>query len=642
MSRAEAAQLVRAIFVEGRVSTTPLVRHTLDCFAWMIATDVLQLRIAVPTPDSNYHPKLWLFDDGEYQMLARGSGNATGHGVATGVEHLDVDVTWLPESASRVKSGISILDEWSKGISPGIQEVFNLPEALARDIVRTAPKSPPQPNDYFALARMRPPASSRLRIPSGLEWASGQYAHQADAVRMWEGGDAPEKGVVAMATGAGKTLTALICATRVQDRLDGRPLLVIVSAPTIPLVMQWTEAVKQFGVIPITPSRSSSKSDALTQLFRGVRSGGTHVGIITNDLLCSRKFQNTAVNKLRHKGAQIPNMLIADEAHTLGAASFVSNKPELFQRRLALSATPERQYDPDGTEEIFEFFGPVVYEFGLDRAIGFCLVPYRYYVHACTLSGAELDEFNRLSRRIGAAVGSGVSEEESALQSLLIRRRRIIETADTKMELLRRVLVARQPKALEQSLIYASAKNPSQFTRIGELLTELGIKWAPVTKDTTRSPRRLQRIFDSFSQGATQVLLAKKVLDEGIDIPSVREAFIIASSTVEREWVQRRGRILRVHPGKPWGIVHDFLALPPGHVVRRDRTRPLYRLIRNELDRAYAFAKHAQNTAGPHGAAADLRRLSETYWPKAMSSTGTLENSPEYAIASATPKGRLW
>ena len=110
--------------------------------------------------------------------------------------------------------------------------------------------------------------------------------------------------------------------------------------------------------------------------------------------------------KAKRTESPIPTMFIADEAHSLGAEGFINNKPELFERRLALSATPERQYDPDGTEEIFEFFGPPVYEFGLDRAIGFCLTPYNYYVHAATLDEDELGEFVELSGRIGAAHGS--------------------------------------------------------------------------------------------------------------------------------------------------------------------------------------------------------------------------------------------
>ena len=335
-------------------------------------------------------------------------------------------------------------------------------------------------------------------------------------------------------------------------------------------------------------------------------------------------------------------MLIADEAHTLGAESFIRNKPEFFEKRLALSATPERQYDPDGTEEIFEFFGPTVYEFGLDRAIGFCLVPYSYYVHACTLSGDELDEFERLTRRIGAAMGAGASEEDTGLRALLIARRRIIETGQSKIDLLREVLTRRGPRDLEHALIYASAKNPEQFDEIGKLLKTLDVKWAPVTQETTRDPRKLKRILDSFAKGDNQLLLAKKVLDEGVDIPSIREAFIVASSTVEREWVQRRGRVLRTHHGKQWAIVHDFLALPPVRLVRGDGTKGLKKIIATELNRAYAFGRYARNIVGADGVHADLERLTNACWPEASVETGILNNANEHVVASATPRGKPW
>ena len=649
LTRREAAELVVEVFVNGRVEATALARHALDCLAWMLATDRLRLRIAVPTSDSNYHPKLWLFEDGVNRVLARGSGNATSRGVADGVEHIDVDVSWLSESQSRVDDGVAMLNDWSAGTSPGIKEVVELPDALARDIIRTAPSQPPQPKDFVAVANTaeHPPQSAvrserRLRIPDGLEWTTGTYAHQGEAVTSWEGGSSPEKGVIAMATGAGKTLTALICATRSQDRLGNEPFLIVVSAPSVPLIMQWRKEVRRFGVTPVAPSLETNTDRALTRLFRSLRGGGTHVVIVTNNLLCTPGFQSTLEEKIRVRGGTVPTMLIADEAHTLGAESFIQNKPELFERRLALSATPERQYDPDGTEEIFSYFGPTVYEFGLDRAIGFCLVPYRYYVHACTLTGEELKEFERLSRRIGAVMGAGTDDEDSSLQRLLIARRRIIETGESKIGLLRAVLTQRGPRDLEHALIYASAKNPEQFEAIGSLLTDLRIKWAPVTQETTGNTRRLNGILDSFASGACQVILAKKVLDEGVDIPSIREAFIVASSTVQREWVQRRGRVLRRHPGKPWAIVHDFLALPPVELVRRDGTRPLRRLIEGEVHRAYTFGTHAENVAGARGVHTDLDRIKAAYWPDGRLPTGLLSNEGEYVLACATPRGRPW
>ena len=649
MSSDEAAQLVVDVFVKGRADASALAQHALDCLAWMIATSTLRLRIAVPTPESNYHPKIWLFDDGSDQVLARGSGNATNRGVAGGVEHIDVDVSWIPESRARVTSGVAMLNDWSQGKSLGIKEIVELPEALAREIIRTAPSDPPQHHDYEKIARENCTgerrvrrAERRLQIPDYLEWTTGRYAHQGEAVKAWEEGDEPETGVIAMATGAGKTLTALVCATRSQDRLNGQPLLVVVSAPSVPLIMQWQEEVKKFGVTPVVPSLEPNTDRALTRLFRGVRGGGTHVAIVTNNLLCTPSFQATVEEKVRTRDGPVPTMLIADEAHTLGAESFIRNKPQFFAKRLALSATPERQYDPDGTEEIFEFFGPTVYEFGLERAIGFCLAPYSYYVHACTLSADELDEFERLSRRIGAAMGAGTTEEDTGLQALLIARRRIIETGEGKIDLLRHVLIRRGPRDLEHALIYASAKNPEQFDAIGALLTELNVKWAPVTQETTRNPKLLASILESFAKGANQVLLAKKVLDEGVDIPSIREAFIVASSTVEREWVQRRGRVLRVHPGKQWAIVHDFLALPPVRLVRRDGTRALKKIIETELHRAYAFGRYARNVAGPDGVHADLQRLTTTYWPDAGVETGILNSADEHAVATATPRGKPW
>ena len=106
--------------------------------------------------------------------------------------------------------------------------------------------------------------------------------------------------------------------------------------------MQWRDEVKKFGVNPVAPSLESDTNKALTRLFRGLRGGGTHVAIITNNLLCTPSFQSTVVEKIHSRGRTVPTMLIADEAHTLGAESFVNNKPEFFEKRLALSATPER------------------------------------------------------------------------------------------------------------------------------------------------------------------------------------------------------------------------------------------------------------------------------------------------------------
>ena len=662
MPAEEAAQRVTDVFVNGRAQASALGRHALNCLAWMVATGRLRLRVAVPVAESNYHPKIWLFDDGNHQVLARGSGNATGSGVASGIEHLDVDVTWVEHSRARVGDGIAILNDWARGRSKGIERVVDLPEALEQDIINTAPDIPPTRAEYVeavnegsnpawasdptATLRERFAATSikdrpRLKIPDGLEWRQGPYAHQGEAVLAWESGPDPEHGTISMATGAGKTLTALICATRLQDRLDNQPLLVVVSVPSVPLVIQWADEIRRFGLTPVAPSLEASADIALTNLFRGLSAGGTHVVIVTNNLLCSPAFQSTVALKTGHDGAVVPTLFIADEAHTLGAEGFLSNKPDFFGGRLALSATPERQYDPDGTEEIFAFFGSPVYEFGLDRAIGFCLSPYNYYVHAATLDGDELGEFESLTNRIGAAMGRGIDRDDDVLTRLVIARRRIVETAQAKVELLQAVIERRGPRSLQKTLIYASAKNPEQFEQIAEMLTALDIRWAPVTQDTTANRPLLTRTLATFEEGGFQVLLAKKVLDEGVDIPSIREAFVVASSTVQREWIQRRGRVLRRHPEKPWAIVHDFLALPPAHMLRGGGTPSMKRIIRKELDRTYSFAAHARNAAGDDGVLSDLQRIRRAYWPEGEQSS-ILQRAGDNVVAPSTPQGTPW
>ena len=663
MSAEEATERVTHLFVNGRIDRSALGRHALDCLAWMLASGLLRLRVAVPEPDSNFHPKMWLFSDGDGRVLARGSGNATGMGVASGIEQLDVDVSWVKESRQRVLQGERILSDWCNARGAGIAEVVNLPEALKRKIVQAAPTTAPGADDYLMAAaedgnprwavdawerlgvrlrniRGRGPAP-RLDIPSWLQWETGRYAHQKDAVDAWEGEPDPERGTLAMATGAGKTLTALICAARAQDRLpDGSAFAVVVTAPSRPLLLQWKEEVSKFGVSPETPTLSLDTAASLTNFLRGLDAGGARVAVVTNNLLCSSSFQRTLESGLRGR----PSLLIADEAHRLGAEGFIRQTPDFFERRLALSATPVRQYDPDGTERIFEFFGPPVYEFGLNRAIGFCLVPYDYHVHAATLDEEETDEFTELTRKIGAAMGSAEDRkpsdrEQEALNGLLLKRRRIIETAEAKIPLLRDVLKRRGPRRIEQALVYASAKKPEQFDRIGQALTQLGIRWAPVTQEETAQRSKLERTLEAFRAGGLQVLLAKKVLDEGIDIPSVREAYIVASSTIEREWVQRRGRVLRRHPGKQHAVVHDFLALPVAETVQMG-DKPLKRLVRRELERALAFAGHARNAAGPQGVLAWIERIRDAYWPSRNHRYDRLAETIGYLGVAPTLEGR--
>lgn len=584
-----------------------LSRHAVDCLAWMVAQGRLSIRVAKSTEDSNYHPKVWVFGDGTDMVAIRGSANATGRGYGGGIEHVDVDCTW--DNWGRVTIASEMVDDWWFGRDEAIEAVFDLEDALRETIVRMAPPERPTLEAYdTAMTRSdgnpRVPAAlpalgpGLFHIPENLRWRDGPYAHQGTAVTRWE--EAGRRGVVAMATGAGKTITALVSAYRSWQEHSG-PFLLVISAPSSPLVSQWKGECQRFGLVPVLPTEAggvSQKNQAIGNALlrlRTARSGQIETLIVTNNLISSLPFQN-AIRDAKDRVRGLRCMHIGDEAHSLGSPAFIKSPPEFFDLRLGLSATPERQYDDEGTLQLFRYFGATVFEFGLAQAIGFCLVPYNYHVHIAPLDDEELRDFQKLSARIGQAIaraGGNIGSGDESLTALLVQRRGVVETANAKISELVRIL---RPQAgcVRHTLVYTSSKNPNQLLAAKSAVADLGIVARQVTEAETGDRRSLEAILTGFGEGDYELLLAKRVLDEGVDIPQTRQAILLASSSVEREWIQRRGRVLRKHPGKTHAVIHDVMALPP------PRDTSLYedsvlQFISSELDRVRAFARHAEN-----------------------------------------------
>ena len=268
-------------------------------------------------------------------------------------------------------------------------------------------------------------------------------------------------------------------------------------------------------------------------------------------------------------------ILVADEVHHLGARTFINNLPEFFRYKIGLSATPIRQYDPDGTDQLFEFFrrSHPVFEFSLKGAIDAgCLVPYRYYIHQVQFSQDEMDLYEDLTEQLVRAgfrvddngVTVGLSRR---VERLLQRRRALVEQAESKIDSLQEALSQSDPQSISKTLIYASAKptvegKTRQITAVNRLLQNLHINSHQYTGEETHSSQSTS-FLEKFEYGDYQVLTAMRVLDEGVDIPETDTAFLLASSTVEREWIQRRGRILRNSPDKEFANLHDFVVVPP-------------------------------------------------------------------------------
>ena len=201
-----------------------------------------------------------------------------------------------------------------------------------------------------------------------------------------------------MATGAGKTITAMIAAYRLHK--EEHPLLIVVAAPYIPLIQQWCGEIEPFGLSPVdltSAGGSRGRARVLGRLRRSLRNGSQDIAaiIVSHDTLTSSEHSMPSWNALN-----ATTLLIGDEVHGLGSEGFISNPPEFFDYRLGLSATPVRQYDAEGTEALLNFFGPIAYQFTLEQAIGTCLVPYDYFVHPVVLSDGEMNRWYELTNEI--------------------------------------------------------------------------------------------------------------------------------------------------------------------------------------------------------------------------------------------------
>lgn len=608
------------VFEGARLSEAALVRHNYTCLAYLLAAGRLELKFALMRTGGLFHPKVWVFRDDVEYAVAQGSSNFTAPGLVFNYETVTLERPWRgPDPAEKAADCLAMFDRLWRGHDADAV-VIEPPEAVRYGLLESDPENTPTLDDFWTAWRLdadrglapplppgvdEPPglptrSPTELLLPAGLEIDSGAFAHQGRAVEAWEGAEG--RGVLAMATGSGKTVTALVCATRLQGRAP--PLLVVVAAPYRPLIAQWEDEVRGFGVEPVPLSRLSgtARDDRLERAVDALVLGVSRVEVlvITHDFLTSASCKL----QLSRVPPEVTTFLIADEAHNLGRRSFIDDPPERFDYRLGLSATPERQYDDEGTAALFDYFGPPVFEFSLAEAIAAgCLVRYRYHLHPVELEHDEFEDWKQLTerlRRLGFG-GSDVDADDSGemspeVKALLMKRRAIIEMARSKVTALRDLLLQRGTRGLRHVLIYASDKGEAQLDAVNRMLgTDLAVIFHQLTAEETASRQRTEQILNDFTAGRYQAITCKRVLDEGVNIPQVAEAYLLASNTVRRQWIQRRGRILRRCDaiGKTHAALHDFLALPP------DPDDPAARgVVRQELARAHEFSVLAENAGG--------------------------------------------
>ena len=448
----------------------------------------------------------------------------------------------------------------------------------------------------------------------------GPRDYQKNALNAWI--ENKYKGFFAMATGTGKTITSLNCLLHLYREEGSYKCLILV--PTISLVDQWKKECTRFGFRNIIKISSKEKGwkDAVMRIVTNSYFNLKNISYVIIATYASFAKSETCS---RIEELSSSTLLIADEAHNMGSTLMLkAMKRVVFQRRIGLSATPHRQYDPQGNRSINDFFGikdHYTFEYSMAEAIEKgVLCKYRYFPHVVNLNEDEMEQYLILSKQIAKFFHDDTEmfDDDPVLTALLLKRKRIIHKAVNKLVKFKEKIndLYREKGNLKYTMIYAPegvCPDDSYYNVVDDrdeivdsgdeiplinLYTKLVAetnKYTTVEQFTARETDR-DRILRDFANGVTDVLVAMKCLDEGVDVPRAENAIFCASTGNPRQFIQRRGRILRIHENKSMAYIHDLVVVP--YVDYDIESFNMERsLLKRELLRVSDFAKIATNSS---------------------------------------------
>lgn len=598
-----------------------LFQHRFKALSWLVAQGHLEIRVAL-RPRGLYHDKVGIISDASGDAIVfAGSANESASALLPTLNYESINVfpAWRPELSDWHEPHRASFERLWANQSRGTV-VIDVPTALKERLLEAAAsmERPPDPQRELEIeARLRAAeeeAAQALRprgprLPQTVNGMPFQIRdHQREALTAWQAKGAFH-GIFDLATGAGKTITAIYAIVQMAKAIAG--LAVVIAAPYQSLADQWCGTLEMFNIRALQCYVSKSNwFDELQKKVLDLLTGATQfeVIVVVNRTLRTADFQNAI--------ARIPaNRLlwIGDECHHHGSESLARALPKNAKYRIGLSATPEHYLDVDRNARLESYYGQVVFSYTLEQAIkDKVLTSYNYYPHLAALTDDEAQEFIVLSDEIiqrfareGQPAGAKPSQ---GLTALLMRRARLIGSAANKIPVLRAVLAGRPPES--HALFYCGDGRvdddggdedeqddgaddvPSrQIEVVSRVLDDM--HWR-VSRFTAREGRRERdAILQAFRVGLIDGLVAIKCLDEGIDVPACSTAYILASSRDPRQFIQRRGRILRRSPGKNLATIHDFVVILPEGA--RDPSGAARKLIAAELKRVAEFSTLAEN-----------------------------------------------
>lgn len=563
--------------------------------ACLIALGIIDVKIAVPLSGSEpdlqrlFHDKVGIFSDSDGNAVGfRGSMNETFKGLAEdgNSESIDVFPSWTDErDVVRVQNAIRYFNKlWDRKMENTV--VYDFPEAVRNSLVEKS-----NGYDWRQLTK-----EIEVSISRSKRWRADKKnvsksprKHQLIALENWEKNG--RRGIFEHATGSGKTFTA-ICAIR--DALD-RHKTVLVLVPSKELLRQWRKEIGEniqdieIQYLLCGDGNNAWKKDNLLRLWTSPSDSMNKITIAIMDTACSGQFMNSVL-----PGEHL--LIVADEVHRIGSSARRNILNIDAHERLGLSATPIRYGDVEGTNAIFDYFGGIVEPvFSLEDAIQTnVLTKYYYHPMQISLTEQEQDEWNELTKIINKIIASNggsnrnisaVIEENSRLQMKMIERSRIIKQASGKAPLALSV-IRDNYKYGEHWIVYCD--NQAQLREVLNLLLDNDYDAYEYHSDMSGDREQTLKYFDRNGG----MLVSIRCLDEGVDIPATTHALILASSKNPREFIQRRGRILRKYEGKYFAHLYDAIVVPPKSYDDNDKSAYI---IETELMRAIQFGSWAEN-----------------------------------------------
>ncbi len=550
--------------------------------AYLIATNRLEFRFAIPKKidipidvgDNRnlYHVKIGYFVFQDNSIVAfEGSINESDSAHQHNTESAQVFKSWIQEDSRRTSNLVKDIDaDWTRG-NPYI-EVYELSSEAIEKIKQLSPSERPRPPKLSSLPKPVPPTDVGLN----------QLRHyQEEALNAWKSNN--YHGILAMATGTGKTRVAIEALTRFIEKTNKG--LAIVTVPYQALARQWIKELGDRNITTIGVFESQDNWERRAEnifvdhLSSGLSTTKYPVLVCVNKTFKEKKFQSL-LHRLDNRPGQ--RMIVVDECHHFNKLEQISTLPISFDFRLGLSATP---YESDEERFLDKYFGDIAFEFKLGRAIkeGY-LCQYSYHPILIEFTPQEAEKYIETLKKM-------TNESEFSTHEELDR---FLETLVGKLTKLEEVLANCESKIFslfycgEGYIHFEDGSKIRQIDSLTRLLEKLNWRVGRIT--SLESPAKKKETLNSIRNQSIDAIASMRILDEGIDIPDCRQAFILASQRLERQGIQRRGRILRKSPGKELAKLYDFIIVGP-----KLTNKELDKLYNREIRRARLFSEDAIN-----------------------------------------------